>query len=141
MNRFVRLICLVVIFSMCLAIPAGAEEISPYASNYFGSYRAYLSGETSTSFQVCFTVTALRQMDKLGVDYIDIECSSDGNNWTIVETYDSSDYADLMVEDAFYHSGRVTFSNKQSGCQYRAYIQFYAREGNGIGTHGTYATF
>lgn len=141
MKRFTKAICLVLILALCLAIPVGAEEIAPYASNYFGSYRAYLSGETSTSFQVCFTVTAVREMDKLGVDYIDIERSSDGVNWTTVKTYDSSDYSNLMTTNTGYHSGYVTYSNKQSGYQYRAYIEFYAKEGNGIGLHGAYATF
>ena len=141
MKRFVKLMCLVLIFAMCLAIPVGAEEIAPYASNYFGSYRAYLSTSTSTSFKVCFSITALRQMDKLGVDYIDIERSSDGVDWTTVKTYDSSVYSDLMTTDTFYHSGNVTYSQKQSGYQYRAYVHFTAEEGNGSGVLGVYATF
>ena len=141
MKRFIKIICMVLVFSMCLAVPVGAAEIAPYASNYFMSYRTYLSGETSTSFQVCFTVTAVREMDKLGVDYIDIERSSDGVNWTTVKTYDSSDYSDLMAEDTFFHAGQVTYSNKQSGYQYRAYIEFYAKEGNGSASHGDYAYF
>lgn len=141
MKRFVKLMCLILTFAMCLAIPVGAEEIVPYASNYFMSYSAYLAEETSTSFEVWFSVTALREMDKLGVDYIDIERSSDGRNWSVVKTYDSSDYSNLMTANTVYHSGHVTYSNKQSGYQYRAYIEFYAKEGNGIGSHGAYAYF
>ena len=141
MKRFVKLMCLVVIFAMCLAIPVGAEEITPYASNYFGSYSTYLSGETNTSFEVWFSVTALRKMDKLGVEYIDIERSSDGSNWTVVKTYDSDDYSNLMTTNTSSHSGHVTYSQKQSGYQYRAYIQFYAKEGNGSASHNAYATF
>lgn len=141
MKRFVKLMCLVLVFVLCLAIPVSAEEITPYASNYFMSYDAYLGAETSNSFQVWYSVTALRRMDKLGVDYIDIQRSSDGSNWTVVKTYDSSVYPSLMATNTSYHSGHVNYSNKQSGYQYRAYIQFYAKEGNGIGTHGAYAYF
>lgn len=141
MKRFVKLMCLVLIFAMCLAIPVGAEEIAPYASNYFGSYSAYLGAETSSSFEVWFTVTALREMDKLGVDYIDIERSSDGSNWSVVKTYDSSDYSNLMTTNTVYHSGHVTYYNKQSGYQYRAYIEFYAKDGSNSGAHGAYAYF
>lgn len=141
MKHFIKLICLVLIFAICSAIPAGAEEVAPYASNYIGSYSAYLGAETSTSFQVWFSVTALREMDKLGVDFIDIERSSDGSNWTVVKTYDSSDYSNLMKTNTAYHSGHVTYYNKQSGYQYRAYVYFHAEEGNGIGAHGAYAYF
>ena len=141
MKRFARLLCVVLIFAMCLAIPVGAEAIAPYASNYFGSYSAYLGAETSTSFQVWFSVTALRKMDKIGVDYIDIQRSNDGSNWTTVKTYDSDDYSNLMDTNSSSHSGHVTYSNKQSGYQYRAYVHFYAKEGNGSSTLGAYATF
>lgn len=141
MKRFGKLMCFALVFVMCLAIPAGAEEIAPYASNYFMSYSAYLGAETSTSFEVWFSVTALRQMEKLGVEYIDIERSSDGSNWTVVKTYHYSDYPNLMTTNAFYHSGHVTYYNKQSGYQYRAYVHFYAKEGNASAVQGAYAYF
>ena len=139
MKRFVKLMCLVLVFALCLAIPVGAEEIAPYASNYFMSYSTYLSGETSTSFEVWFSVTALRRMDKLGVEYIDILRSSDGSNWTVVKTYDSDDYPNLMTTNTSSHSGHVTYNNKKSGYQYKAYVQFYAKEGVNSGVLGAYA--
>lgn len=139
MKRFVKLMCLVMVFVMCMAIPAGAEEIAPYASNYFMSYNAYLSGETSTSFEVWFSVTALRIMDKLGVEYIDILRSSDGSNWTVVKTYDSDDYSNLMATNTASHSGHVTYTNKKPGYQYKAYVQFYAKDGVNSGVFGAYA--
>lgn len=141
MKRYIKLLCLVLAFTMCLAIPAGAEEIAPYASNYFMSYNAYLSGETSTSFEVWFSVTALRKMDKIGVDYINIQRSSDGNNWTTVKTYDSDDYSNLMDTNSSSHAGHVTYTNKQSGYQYRAFVKFYAKEGVNSGVLGAYAYF
>lgn len=141
MKRFVKLVCMAMAIVMCLAIPASAEEITPYASNYFGSYKAYLSGETSTSFEVWFSVTALRRMDKIGVEYIDIERSSDGSNWTVVKTYDSDDYPNLMATNTSSHAGHVTYTNKQSGYQYRAYVKFYAKDSTGSGVLGAYATF
>lgn len=141
MKHFAKVVCLVLVFAMCLAIPVGAEQIAPYASNYFMSFSAYLGAETSTSFEVWFSVTALRKMDKLGVEYIDIERSSDGSNWTIVKTYDSSDYPSLMATNTSSHSGHVTYYNKQSGYQYRAYVHFYAKEGVNSGVLGAYAYF
>ena len=139
MKRFVRLVGLVLVFAMCLAIPVGAAEITPYASNYFMSYNAYLSGETSTSFEVWFSVTALRKMDKLGVDYIHILRSSDGSNWTVVKTYDSDDYPSLIATNTSAHAGHVTYTNKHSGYQYKAFVQFYAKEGVNSGVLGAYA--
>jgi len=138
MKRLMKLVCLVLVFTMCMAIPVGAEEISPYASRYFMSYNSYLSGETSTSFEVWFSVTALRKMEKIGVDYIDIQRSSNGSNWTTVKTYDSDDYPSLMATNTYSHAGHVTYTNKQSGYQYRAYVHFYAEDGSGSGVVGMY---
>ena len=138
MKRFVKLTCLVLAFMLVMAIPAGAQEITPYASSYFMSYNAYFDEITSTSFEVWFSVTALRRMEMLGVSYIDIERSSDGSNWRVVKTYDYSSYPDMMAYNAVGHGGHITYSERQSGYQYRAYLNLYAKEGSGSSGYGVY---
>lgn len=138
MKRFVKLICLVLAFIMVMAVPAGAQEITPYASNYFMSYNAYFDAITSTSFEVWFSVTALRQMEKLGVSYIDIERSSDGSNWRVVKTYNYSSYPEMMGYTTIVHGGHITYSDRESGYQYRVYLNLYAKEGSGSSGYGVY---
>lgn len=141
MKLFAKLVCLTLAFALCMAIPVGAQTIAPYSSSYIGSYGTSLSETSSTSFRVNFSVTALRKMDELGVDYIDIERSSNGSNWSVVKTYDCDDYSNLIDTNTIYHSGYVTYYNRQSGYQYRAYVHFYAKDGSGSGALGTYAYF
>lgn len=142
MRRFVNSVCIILVLSICLAIPVAAEEMAPYASSFFGSHNTYLWETSSSSFQVWFVVTAVGTMSELGVDYIDIERSSDGVNWSVVKTYDHDDYSNLIATNTTTHSSYVTYSNRQSGYQYRAYVRLYAKNSSGSrGYNGTYAYF
>lgn len=141
MKSFVKCIALLLVFSFCMAVPATAQEISPYASNYFMSHSAYLSQTSNSSFKVCFSVTAVGTMSNLGVSYIDVERSSDGVNWSVVKTYDKADYTNLIASNTVFHSGSVTYSSMNSNYQYRAYVKFYAKNSSGSGSNGVYAYF
>lgn len=141
MKKTVRVLALVLAFAIFMAVPVSASEISPYASSYFLGHGANLETVSSSSFKVWFSVTAVGTMTKLGVNYIDIEQSSDGVNWSVVKTYTKEAYTNLVASNAYYHSGYVTYSNKQSGYQYRAYVEFYAKNSSGTATSGTYAYF
>lgn len=122
-----------------MAVPASATEITPYASNYFMGFGANLEEASSSSFEVWFSVSAVSTMTKLGVNYIDIERSSDGVNWSVVKTYTKEAYSSLVASNTGYHSGHVTYSNMQSGYQYRAYVDFYAKNSTGSASYGVYA--
>lgn len=142
MRCFVRCVCLILVLVTCLAIPVAAvEEISPYASNFFGYQTAYLCEISGTQFQVWFNVTAVDEMTELGVSYIDIERSSDGENWKVVKTYDKADYSNLVARNTGNHSSYVTYSSASSSYEYRAYVKFYAKNSSGTGYYGYYAYF
>ena len=142
MKRFATFLCLILALSVCPAIPAAAEEPATYSSRYFGSRDAYLHRTSDTSFQAWFEVTAVRGMAELGAEYIDIERSSDGVNWYVVETYDRDDYSNLIAYNTGNHCSYVTFSDMESGYQYRMYVSLYAEDSNGnIGTSGKYGYF
>lgn len=141
MKRFSQIVCVILVVAICLAVPASALEISPYASGYFLGRSGYLWETSSTSFQVWYEVTAVKTMTKLGVNYIDIERSSDGTNWSVVKTYTKEAYSGLVASNTVNHSGYVTYNNVSSGYQYRAYIQFYAQNSAGTAYYGYYAYF
>ena len=81
-------------------------------------------------------------MAEFGVVYIYIERSTVGVNWTAVKTYDKDDYSNMVATNTVNHSGTITYNNKQSGYQYRAYVEFYAKNSSGSkGYSGAYAYF
>ena len=86
MKRFIRIVCLVIVLSFLVAIPAYATEQTPRASDYFGAYSAYCYEASATKLEVYFTVIAVSEMDELGVSTIKVQRSSDGINWTTVPT-------------------------------------------------------
>lgn len=143
MKRFAKYLCLILALSMCLAIPvAAAEEVAPYASNFFMSRDAYLWRTSDTSFQAWFEVTAVRGMTELGAKYIDIERSSDGVNWRVVKTYDRDDFSNLIKYNTVNHCSYVTFTEMEPGYQYRMYVELYAKDSSGNqGASGAYGYF
>ena len=141
MKSTLKILSIILVIVMLFSVQASALEIAPYASNYFLGHGAYLEEASSSSFEVWFTVSAVGTMSKLGVNYIDIERSSNGTSWSVVKTYAKEDYSGLVASNTGYHSGHVTYSNMQSGYQYRAYVEFYAKNSSGTATYGTYAYF
>lgn len=132
MKRLTRLVCLILIMSMVLAVPAMAAE---RASKYFGSHSCYLWNVSSTSFEVWFDVTATGGMDTLGASEIKIQRSSDRVNWTTVQTY-----YDIYEYNTSEAGGHVTFGGREAGYYYRAKVTFYAEKGNGVAEYTDYTS-
>lgn len=131
MKRFVRLVCLLVVFSMVMVIPAFAEtEISPWASSYFASRLGYLHQTYPTQFRVWGEVEAVGLMDKLGMSSITVQRSSDDKNWSDMKTYTKDTYTNLICENTTQHSAYVNYAGT-AGYYYRAVILFYAKKGTG----------
>lgn len=138
MKRLVSIFCILFILSS-LAVPASAAEITPYSSDFFLGYGVDISEQSSTSFRIWFDVVAVKTMQEIGASYIRLERSSDGTNWSTVKTYTKSNYSNMIAYDTTAHASYVTYSNRQSGYQYRAYIELYAKDySNGTGYYGAY---
>ncbi len=140
MKRFTQILCLVLILSLVLAMPAYAAEITPRGSDYFHMRSCYLWEVSSTEFQVWFDVTAVDGMDRLGVETIKVQRSTDGTNWTTVKTYDMDDYPSMTAYNTGTHDGCVTYSNRQAGYSYRAYVLFYAKNSAGTAVYRSYTS-
>lgn len=125
-----KVICLLLVCTLALSVPAMATEVSPWASNYFIMHSCFIEEISSTTFEVWFEVSALREMDELGASEIKIQRSTDASNWSTVKTYSMDDYSNLICEDTGTHSGYVTYSSATSGYYYRAKVTFYAKDGN-----------
>ena len=129
MKRFVRCMCLFLAISMILSTPAlAAETVEPKGSSYFGNSSVFLCNVSGTSFEAWFQVTGVSRMDAIGVNFIKIQQSSDGTNWTTVKTYTKESYPNLIDYDTVTHTAGVSYT-ATGGYYYRAFVQLYAKKG------------
>ena len=131
MKRLVQFVCVLLILSMILSVPAFAAE---QASHCFMSHSCYLWEVSDSEFQVWFNVTAVDAMDSLGVSEVKVQRSTDGVNWSTVATY-----YDFYNSGKSFYSGHVDYSDVTSG-YYRAKVTFYAEDETGIGEYTDYTS-
>ena len=138
MKRFLRIVCLLVVFATLAAIPAYAQEVTPRGSDELSSYRAYCTKKTSTSVVVSYQVVGTGIIDEIGANTIKVQYSSDGTNWTTAKTFQKSVYPSMVSHNTGMHGGTWT-ATVPSGMQYRAYVVFYG-EKDGSSTTRYYYT-
>ena len=138
MKRFLRLVCLLVVFATLAAIPAYAQEATPRASKELSSYRAYCTKKTSTSVVVSYQVFGANILDEIGANTIKVQYSSDGTNWTTAKTFQKASYPSMVNYNTGAHAGTLT-ATVPAGMQYRAYVVFYG-EKDGSSTTRFYYT-
>ena len=129
MKRFIRCMCLFLAVAMFLVTPAfAAEAPEPKGSNYFVNSSVFLCNISGITFEAWFEVTGTGTMDTIGVNFIKIQRSSDGTNWTTVKTYSKESYTHLVKNNSTVHTAGVSYT-ATGGYYYRAYIQLYAKKG------------
>ena len=131
MKRFIRLVCLLVVFATLTVIPTHAQEQSARASAYLSSYRAYCFQESSTSLTVFYQVIGTGLMDEIGAKKVKLQYSSDQVNWTTAKTFYQSTYSNMTDTNTSSHSHTLTCT-VPSGKYYRAYVEFYAEKDGGF---------
>ena len=130
MKRFLRLVCLLLVFATLAALPAYAQEVAPRGSNELNSYRAYCTKNTSTSVVVSYQVIGTTALDEIGANTIKVQYSSDGTNWTTAKTFQKASYPSMVNSNTSMHGGMLT-ATVPAGMQYRAYVVFYGeKDGN-----------
>lgn len=138
MKRFLRLVCLLVVFATLAAVPSYAQEITPRGSNELSSYRAYCTKTASTTVVVSYQVIGTDIIDEIGANTIKVQYSSDGTNWTTAKTFRKASYPSMVDYNTSMHGGTLT-ATVPSGKQYRAYVEFYG-EKDGSSTTRYYYT-
>lgn len=135
MKRFISCLCLILVCSMILAVPAmAAENGNQRASDYFMSYSAYFEHTSGNQYEIWFRVTALDEMDQLGVKTIRLKRSTDEVNWSTIATYNKDNYSQMVNKNgAVTHAGYVPCTCT-SGYYYMAEIELYAKDGNSTAT-------
>lgn len=140
MKRLIRCTCLILAMVMALTIPvSAAESVEPKASSFFMGSSIYLSNVSGTTFTACFDVTGTGIMDAIGANFIKIQRSSDGVNWTTVITCSKDNFLYFVDYNSASHAASVTVS-VTGGYYYRAYIQLYAKKGVDTGYMNRYTS-
>lgn len=140
MKKLTRFVCMILVLSVFLAVPAqAASVVEPRGSAFFAAYGTDLYITSSTSFQIWFDVVAnVATMDVLGVSEIIVYRSADQTSWTKMRTYKMEDYPEMVDQNTSYHGGYVTYNYATPGYYYTAYVTFYATNSTGIGERDVY---
>ena len=110
--------------SFLIAIPVSAQgRIETRESMFFAAHNTFLSKVSDTRFKICYDVTAVDIMDRLGVCEIQLDRSPDGSNWELIATYEDTFYPALVVSNTAGHAGYITYRNATPGYYYRAYVK------------------
>lgn len=134
MKRFVQLICLILVFSMVLGVPAfAAERVDSRASHFFMSSSVYFWHVTGNQYQIWFDVTSVSGMNELGASKIKVERSEDLVNWTTVATYDKESSPYMTTKTTTVHYANYATYYPTNGYAYRATVTLYARNSSGTG--------
>lgn len=139
-KKVLRFVCMILVFSLLLAVPAQAESVvEPKASAFFSSYGTDLYKTSSSSFQIWFDVVSTAStMEVLGVSEIIVYRSPDQQNWTQQRSYTTTFYPEMVAQNTTSHEGYVTYNYATTGYYYRAYITFYAKNSTGTGERYVY---
>lgn len=137
MKRFTQFVCVLLILSTVLAMPAAAAGTrSIDESSYFMAELAYLV-VSGTDVDIWIEVDAKGMMDELGAKSITVQRSSDKKSWTDMKTYTKEDYPELVTTNTFTHDAHVPYT-ATSGYYYRAKVWFYAKNSKGTGITSYY---
>lgn len=123
MKRFYRTLSLFLAFTLAMTFPASAavgETVAPNASLLLRDYSATISAISSSQFKVTFEAYGTQQLDTIGASSITIYASSDGSNWSSIQTVSGlsgmtasqkSSYKSFVTFDGdgeFYYMAKVT---------------------------------
>ena len=119
------------ILVLVLILPIAAMSVEARSSLYLHSYSAYIYPAGWGKIQVWFQVDGLNYMDEIGALEIRIFESKDNDDWTWVDTYQYTDYPDMLGYNNHYHDGHIEYSGT-IGRYYKAYVCIWAgKDGDG----------
>ena len=124
----VKLIAIVLIFSMCAPIGAQAampETVQPMASAYLTDYRAYICAMGDGNLEIWWEVCGTGTWADVGVLIIYLYESTDNSTFYWVKTFRFTDCPQMLVHNDYFCMDYVSYEGIP-GRYYKAYIQVWA---------------
>lgn len=140
MSKTIKNLALLLVITMLLSTPVYAAESSqvmPCDSDILSQYNSSIYVPSENNIQIEFSVMGTRILDKIGAHKIEIQRSSDGEEWTTVETFDRADYANMLGINRFSYSSSVTYYGEY-GYYYRAKVTFWGQKDGAVYTPTLY---
>lgn len=135
-NILAVLLAVVVLLSPS-AYAAGSDQVMPRESSTLSQYTAYLYVPSGNEIQIWFDIIGTRTLDEIGASRIEVQRSSNGQNWTTVETYLYADYDNMMATNKPTYASYVTYYGTY-GYYYRAYVTITGQKGTEFSTRFIY---
>lgn len=132
MKRFIQAVCIMLVFTMIMPVPAlAAETVDPRASNYFWYSSVYFHHVSGSQYQIWFDVSAVSRMTELGTSKIVVERSTDLVDWDPVKTYNKSSYSQMTTTSTTASYANYVTYYPADGYAYRAIVTLYAKNSSG----------
>ena len=128
-NRFlIRLLTIILVIALCAPIGAQAavpETVQPMASAYLMAYTAYICPMGDGDLEIWWEVTGTRTWADIGVITVSLYESTDNSNFYWVETFDWSDYPNMLWHNDYICVDHVDYEGVP-GRYYKAYVHIWA---------------
>lgn len=129
MKRFITLMMAMMLFVLCVAPCAHAEDIAPYSSNFFTGYGTTLSKEGNGRIKIVFSVTGTGICSKLGVASYSVDRLNDDDHWENVSGLLNGSMGSYVTNYTF-----SRYFNGVAGETYRVQVTFICALNNDIET-------
>ncbi len=126
-----RIASFVLVFVLMLgaALPAIAVDASPYSSNFLMYYDGGVTKSSTGTVKVWFEVGCFSVVNELGASEIKLyEMKQGSSTWSLVKTYKSSDYSEMVNTNDMAYDAHVTYSGTSTS-NYKATITIFAESG------------
>ena len=125
---------LICVFALMFSGNIHVFASEPRSTMYIISNSCGIERTANEEFRIMYSINAGTLLDRVGVNYISIQRSTDQQSWTTEKTLYYFSYPELVREDSYTHSGSILYSGKR-GYYYRAHIVFLAqKDDNAEGT-------
>lgn len=121
----------IAVLVMIFIFPVNTFAMETRASDYLEAYSAYVYPAGWGKVQVWFSVDGTNYMDEIGALEIYLYESTDNENWYWVDTFDYTDYSDMLGYNDYHHTGHIEYGGTL-GRYYKAYVCVWAGK-NGDG--------
>ena len=128
-----RIFALVLMLALLVPVglPAAAQEIQPYASDYLNYANGYTVSVGSGKVNIQFYISGTSTMSDIGALSIQLYESTNNSTWTRVKTFNSSVYSNMMGHNVSSYNSYVQYQGV-AGRYYKAYVCAWASK-NGDG--------
>lgn len=129
--RYLALLLAIMVLLSTTAFAADNDQVMPRESDLVRYYSSRLYVPSGNEIQIWFRVIGVRILDQIGAAKIEIQRSTDTQNWTTVATYTYADHSSMIATDTSVCNSYVSYYGEY-GYYYRAKVTFWGQKGGAV---------